>query len=169
MWRSLASNTLSLLIVGGMTLTPRYEFTWSDDVFFEWTATQAGDAEISLCSLNTQAALSVYSGSGCSATCLMPSNAKGCGVSSLPTAVLDGVQPGDVFTIQVGHYISTGEPAVAFGDLVVGPAPTPIPNDDCSTPSLISGYGTTAWDTVTATASFFAPGPSAPRQPIHGP
>ena len=105
----------------------------NQDLFFEFTAPSAGDYQIDTFGSFFDTKLAVYSGAGCSATCLAYDDDAN---STLQSQVdIAGVNAGDVLLIQVGGFNAA---ASGNGDLNIGPSMSPclVPdmfeeNDDC--------------------------------------
>ena len=130
----------------------------NQDLFFEFTAPSAGDYQIDTFGSFFDTKLAVYSGAGCSATCLAYDDDAN---STLQSQVdLAGVNAGDVLLIQVGGFNAA---AMGSGDLNIGPSMSPclVPdmfeeNDDCPSAFPIADGTYTDLDVHTDDNDFYA-------------
>ncbi|MCA9000513.1 MAG: hypothetical protein KDB61_01225, partial [Planctomycetes bacterium] len=91
------SNTTSGFT--GVNCTPAIQ----QDVFWRWTAPQAGDYQFDTFGTSFDTNMSVHSGGDCSATCVASNDDAG---SSLQSSVqVSGVQAGDELLVQVGSFL----------------------------------------------------------------
>jgi hypothetical protein len=121
----------------------------NNDVWFHWTASFTGNAEVILCggtSFDTRVA--VYAGAGCPA----PGSALACNddYCGLVSRVNFLCTSGNSYVIQVGTY-----PGVAgsTGSFSINQFNAP-PGDDCGAPVVLPGPGTYGFDTLLASSSF---------------
>jgi hypothetical protein len=121
--------------------------TIEQDIFYEWTATSAGDYRFSTCGTPYDTILNLHSGVDCNATCIGGDD-DGCSFQS--TISVFGVQSGDLLLIQVGGF----GPFKGPGMLEVGRVVLPL-NDTCATPELVFDEGSFAWDNTYASTTGF--------------
>jgi hypothetical protein len=118
------------------------------DVWFTWTATGSGVAVIETCNLTgLDTKIAAYAGT----TCPTPGSALACSdddcSTGLQSHIVFPVTSGNSYVIQVGNYPgSAGGP----GNFSINIATLPA-NDDCTTPSAISGFGRFTFDNTLAT------------------
>ncbi len=125
---------------------------FESDLFWVFTPTVTGAFTVTTCggaTYDTQ--LSVHLGANCAATCL-DYNDQACGnqssINFAGTAATD-------YLIQVGGWSGVGSGTNGPGILtIVVPGPPPT-NDVCSTPDVISGLGSFAYDRTSSTSSGF--------------
>ena len=121
------------------------------DVWFTWTAPFTGQLDVATCNLagGNDTKIAVYAGNGCpTAGSALACNDDACGYESVVSV---GVTSGSTYVIQIGEY-----PFGAFGltgsfSLSQSVPPVVPANDDCSTPSVISGPGPFPFDNRLAT------------------
>ncbi|MCY2959021.1 MAG: hypothetical protein NTY35_02560 [Planctomycetota bacterium] len=119
-----------------------------DDIWFVWRAPFAGPAELRSCGSTPNTKIAVYPGQGCPTAQALGCNDDSCGLQS---RVQWTVTQGAFYTIQLGR--SPGGLGVGPGTFSITPAVFP-PNDDCLNASPLSGFGTFAFDTTFATATW---------------
>ncbi|MFO0782621.1 MAG: hypothetical protein U0636_02940 [Phycisphaerales bacterium] len=138
----------------GLALDPScdegFGTTFVKDVWYKWTPTCDGSAEVSTCNSATfDTRLAVYTDCFGSLVACNDDGA-GCGLTS---DVIFPVTTGQTYYIRVGGYSGGGTGSVSFSCVV------PITNDECLTATPILN-GTTAFSTVGATTSGLALDPS---------
>ncbi|MBK7641442.1 MAG: hypothetical protein IPJ19_00085 [Planctomycetes bacterium] len=119
--------------------------TVENDVWFRWTAPTTGIGVFDTCGLTTvDTKIAVYAGTACPTAgsalgCLDDS----CGVQ---TTLIVPVTAGSSYMIQLGTFpgASGGVGSIALSVV------QPPPNDDCSTPTVISGTGTFPFSNLVA-------------------
>ncbi len=126
--------------------------TIGKDLFWQWTATAAGDWEFDTFGSGFDTKLSVHAGVGCAATCVAYND----DTSGLQSRVsITNVNIGDTFLVQVGGFST----ASGVGVLNINPYVDPCsllpvdafePNDDCPQSAVI-GDGTYPGLTVSKT------------------
>jgi hypothetical protein len=112
----------------------------TNDAWFAWTATAAGDVTFDTCGTSFDTKIAVED--GCGGACL-GDNDDSCGLQSSVTIV--GVASGDVLTIAVGGW---GASDAGPGTLNVSTAVVCTSNDDCACADAISGDGSFAFDST---------------------
>lgn len=120
------------------------------DMFWQWTASAAGDVEILLTAPHHDTKLNVHMGAGCAASCLDYNDDAYMFSSAI---VLRAVATGETFLIQVGGWDSQA----GAGTMEIAPAPA-APNDGCSTAIPLAGIGSWPFNTGGATTSLFSGG-----------
>tara|TARA_R110002126_G_scaffold41590_21_gene120977 strand:- start:8574 stop:11588 length:3015 start_codon:yes stop_codon:yes gene_type:complete len=121
------------------------------DVFYVWTATDAGTIEFATCNSNHNGSLAIHVGSDCSATCIAQNDTP----CSLGQRVhIDGVEVGDELLIQVGGGLGSFGPA-GVSTLVITPTVATLGNDQCYTAQPMLGTGTVPFDTIGSSVSGF--------------
>lgn len=116
-----------------------------NDVWYEWTAGFTGTAELTTCiQTSMDSKVAVYAGSGCPTGAPIACIDDDCG---LQTTLTFSCTSGSPYTIQLGNYPTdvSGSGSFSISQLIV-PA-----NDDCSTPTAVSGAGPHAYDTSFST------------------
>ncbi len=136
--------------LGLCTAGPIYE-----DVFFQWTAGQAGDYLFRDCTYPYTGDIWIYAGEDCNATCISGFDLSSC---NGPGLVVPGVLAGDRFLIQAGRPVSLHAIDLLPGQFEITLAPPPPPNDTCSTPLDLVGLGIHSWDNTHARTSRFEGG-----------
>ncbi len=123
------------------------------DVWFVWTAPMSGTATMTLCGHTTaDTAIAIYNGSTCPVVTSIGCNDDSCGAASLATFLCVAGNP---YMLRVGMF--SGSPGVAASfDLSIAPTPPPT-NDNCATPTAISGVGNFAANMASATTSNVLP------------
>lgn len=122
------------------------------DVFYVWTALSSGDHELTSCSSGFDTDLAVYTGSDCSATCLLTGDQDGtCTTGSDYRETIVGVLPGDTYLIQTGTWCAT----CASGSTTLTISVGSLANETCSSPQIISGLGSWPYDNTIANDSGF--------------
>jgi hypothetical protein len=126
-----------------------YTLTGIDnDVWFTWVAPSSGVAIIETCNLSgLDTKMAAYSGT----TCPTPGTALACSDDDcsfgLQSHIQFAVTGGNQYVVQLGNYPgATG----GIGQFSIAVASLPA-NDDCTTPSAISGFGRFAFDNTLAT------------------
>ena len=118
----------------------------ANDVWFAWTASFSGPAQLSLCAGSSHdTKVAVYAGAGCPAGQALGCDDDFCSFAG-PSRVVFGAVAGTVYTFQVGTYPGA---AGAAGSFRVDPF-VPAPGDECGAPIAISGDGPHAFDTTGA-------------------
>ena len=116
-----------------------------NDVWFQWTANMTGVATVSTCNTFIDTKLVAWPNSGCP----LDGTSLGCNDDScgLQSRLQFAVTNGSTYLLQVGTF-----PGASGGsdlmDISIG---VPPPNDDCSSPLLIAGQNTFAYDNGLAT------------------
>jgi hypothetical protein len=121
--------------------------TTGQDIWYDWTAGATGTATLSLCGTGFDTVAAVYDGAGCPAAgtswCNDDSNCSG---SFTAQSNVDfPCTSGNHYMLQIGGFGSNAGPG-SFTVTVAGPAT----NDDCNTPTAISGFGTFPFDNSSA-------------------
>jgi hypothetical protein len=121
--------------------------TVDNDVWFRWTAPSSGVARVSTCGLTSvDTKIAAYAGSGCpSAGSALACNDDSC--QSFQTSILFPATGGSTYTIQMGTFPGASGGTGHFTLDVL----TPPPNDDCATPTVLSGLGVFPFDNSVAT------------------
>ncbi|MCB9916048.1 MAG: hypothetical protein H6828_13040 [Planctomycetes bacterium] len=116
------------------------------DVWYAWTSTFTGTAQVSTCNgATTDTKLVAYPGSGCpTAGSSIACNDDSCGLQS---SISFSATNGSTYMIQLGSFPggSTGTGTFDINQFV------PQAGDDCSLPVVIAGQGTFNYDSTTAT------------------
>jgi hypothetical protein len=119
------------------------------DVWFKWTATFSGNAEVLLCGgTGMDSRVAVYAGTTCpTAGSALACNDDYCGLTSKVNFLCTS---GNSYVIQLGTY-----PGVLgqTGTFSINPFTAPA-GDDCGSPIVVPGPGTYNFDTLPATTSF---------------
>jgi hypothetical protein len=121
-----------------------------NDVWFTWVATQSGLAQINTCGLTgVDTKIAIYNASTC------PANftAIACNDDACPgfqSTVNFACVSGQSYVIQIGLYPGMFPPATPGPGTFSLQVFTPPPNDDCTTPTAITGTGTFAYDNTAA-------------------
>ncbi len=111
----------------------------SADGFFQWTATAAGDYIFDTNGSVFDTQLALYSGSGCTATCIEVDDDDGVGLDSLIS--LPGVTAGQQILIQIGGYNGangSGVLNIGLDPCSVGTDDSFEQNDTCAAPSAMA-------------------------------
>ncbi|MCB9916051.1 MAG: hypothetical protein H6828_13055 [Planctomycetes bacterium] len=146
------SNGGATIGLEGQTEASCYFFgssTVDHDVWYAWTSDFTGTAQVQTCLLTAvDTKLAAYAGSSCpTAGSSIVCNDDTCGLQS---ELQFPVTNGSTYMLQVGTFPGgtggTGSFAIANYVPPVAPA-----NDDCSTPDVIAGQGTFAYDSTLAT------------------
>ena len=119
-----------------------------NDVWFQWSAPATGTATVSVCGAATfDSKIAIYDGASCPVNPAIACNDDACGVQS---QVLFCCSSGSVYTIQIGSFPTypSGPGSFTITTIVPGAG-----NDDCSTPSAISGAGPFGFNNAGATTS----------------
>ncbi|MDE0892767.1 MAG: hypothetical protein OSB14_11345, partial [Planctomycetota bacterium] len=117
-----------------------------NDVWFAWTAATTDTFYIESCNLTTtDTKIAVYAGSTCpTAATSITCNDDNCGFQS---QVSFGGTAGSTYMLQVGTFPGA---VGGTGQINIYSVVTP-PNDDCATPTAISGTGSFAFDNMVGT------------------
>lgn len=111
------------------------------DLFYQWTASTAGDFQFDTCGSLYDTKISLHQGSGCAAVCAGYNDDGPCGMGA-SEAILMGVLPGDQILVQVGGYSGSS----GIGSLTIAPWVDPCAglgqdgfeeNDSCTTAQAI--------------------------------
>jgi len=115
-----------------------------NDVWFRWTATVTEDHLISTCpGADFDTVIAIYDGGGCPAAGLIVCNDDSCGLQS---QVMISAVAGTDYLLRVGGWSSANSGMATMEvEAIVN-----LPNDDCSAPIALSGYGTFNTDTSMA-------------------
>jgi len=140
-------NSLATTGIEGQNEANCYAFGTSaiyQDIWFEWTADLTGVAVIDTCGASADTRIAAYPAGGCpldgtSLTC----NDDNCGLQS---QVSFSVVNGTSYLLQVGNF---GVGQGSFENLNIAIAIPPA-NDDCSTPTAISGQGLFSYNNAAA-------------------
>jgi hypothetical protein len=120
--------------------------TIEHDVWFTWTAPASACTRIDTCGSSVDTKIAVYGGNGCPLLAPLDCNDDACGFQSVLsfTAIA-----GRTYSIQLGTSVGAIGGAGTFQISQVMSVPG---NDDCATPTQITGQGTFAFDNTNATA-----------------
>ena len=154
-WSNIGATTTAFGVGSGPCIGPGNGQVEAD-VFYQWTATAAGDFAFDTIGTGADTVLALHLGSGCASTCVYYDDDSGGAFQS--RIVAPGILAGDTYLVQVGTWTLAG--STGGGVLNVTPF-VPAPNDTCSTPEVISGLGFFAVDNLSATDSFFDGGDAA--------
>jgi hypothetical protein len=113
------------------------------DIWYAWTAPSSGVATISLCGSSYDTIVAVYTAAGCPGAGTSYCNDDTCGLQS---QTLFPCSVGNTYALQIGGYAAGSGPGTFTLNVAAG-----APNDNCSTPTPISGNGTFAFDNSAAT------------------
>ncbi len=118
------------------------------DVWFRWTATVTGTATITTCgSTPLDSKIAAYAFGACPPTTLIDCSDDECGgplQSTLSFPVTNGTQ----YLLRIGVFPGT---ATGAGQIVISQSGSGGSNDNCATPTVISGTGTFPFNNATAT------------------
>jgi len=116
------------------------------DVWFTWTASVNGAAEFALCggTSGVDTKIAVYNGTSCPSGPALACNDDSCGLLS---RVQFPVAAGQSYLLQLGHFPGTGG---GDGTFLLTESAVPA-NNECATPTFISGPGPHAFDNRFAT------------------
>jgi hypothetical protein len=120
-----------------------------NDVWFSWTAAASGNAVFTMCgNTSVDTKMAIYPGGGCpTAGSSLACNDDSCGLQS---EIALPVTAGTSYMIQVGTFPGASGGA---GSLTINTTTVQPPEDDCSTPAVIAGQGTFAYDNSGFTVS----------------
>jgi len=118
------------------------------DVWFQWTSTFTGNAELVSCNHTVDTKIAVYDGTACPTTPALACNDDYCGPTSFQSRVLFPAVSGQSYVIQLGLYPFTL--MGGSGNFTINQVVAP-PNDDCTSPVSLSGLGTFGFDNTYAT------------------
>jgi hypothetical protein len=133
----------------GQNETICYQFGSSsvdNDVWFAWTATTTDTFIVEICNLSSaDTKLAAYPGSACPT----PGSSLACNddTCSLQSQISFPATAGSTYVLQVGNFPGA---AAGTGSIDIS-AFQPASNDDCSTPTAISGVGIFSYDQTAAT------------------
>jgi hypothetical protein len=113
------------------------------DIWYNWTAGASGVGTISLCGSTFDTVVAVYSAGGCPLSGTGNCDDDFCGLQSQATFPCVA---GNQYAVQIGGYGANSGP----GTFTIAVSPSP-PNDSCSSPTAISGQGSTSFDNTAAT------------------
>lgn len=117
------------------------------DVWFEYTATDV-QTTFSTCGSSYDTKLEIYDGCPQSDLNLIACNDEG---SCLPQSdLVTTTTPGTNYLVRVGGWLGDPGGSAGPGTLTIEPF-TPLPNDDCSTPALVTPGVPLSWDNTSAT------------------
>ncbi len=116
------------------------------DVWFTWTASLNGSAELSLCggAAGVDTKIAVYAGNTCPAGPALACNDDAC---ALISSLQFPVAAGQSYVFQIGHFLGTGG---GSGTFTITESTVPL-NDSCATPGVIAGAGPHAFNNQFAT------------------
>jgi hypothetical protein len=122
----------------------------TNDVWFTWVAPFTGNCAMTTCGVGVDSKIAAYAGTTCPVSgSALACNDDSCGLQSV---INFNVTSGSSYVLQVGNFPGAGGTAGNFTLNQVVPPMVP-PNDDCSTPIVLPGPGTYAYDTTLATTS----------------
>lgn len=140
----------------GQTYSRCYIFNTSVidfDAWYQWTAASTGWMHLNTCAGGLHdLKVAVYAGAGCPAGEPLGCDDDRCGAIGAAASAPFFATSGSVYMLQVGSYVGQ---AGAPGFFSIDPF-TPVANDDCTTPTTVSGPGPHAWDTTDGTTGFVA-------------
>lgn len=118
----------------------------ANDIWFTWTASLTGSAEVSLCggTAGVDTKVAVYAGNTCPSAPALACNDDSCGLIS---RLQFPVASGQSYVIQLGNFYGTGG---GNGTFTLTESIVPL-NDSCATPAVIAGAGPHAFDNRFAT------------------
>ena len=117
--------------------------TSGTDLWYQWTAPLTGSATLSLCGSSYDSLVAVYAGAGCPAGGTTTCNDDYCGLQSQLNFACTA---GSTYMLQIGGFGSSFGP----GSFTLNVS-LPATNDDCNTPTAISGLGSFNYDNSAAT------------------
>jgi hypothetical protein len=116
-------------------------------VWFTWTATFTGTAQVATCGVTVDTKIAAYAGTTCPTTgTALACNDDSC---NLQSRISFNVTSGNSYVLQLGNY--PGALGTA-GNFTLNQF-VPVPIDDCQAPGTLAGPGTYAFDTTTMTNS----------------
>ncbi len=123
--------------------------TITRDVWFTWTAPMSGTAFLDICSSGSgvDTKVAIYNGTACPTGAAIACNDDAC--PGLQSNVSFPITMGNSYVIQVGTYPGGGGAAGGPGSFTITSNATPA-NDNCATPTIISGNGPHAYDSAFA-------------------
>ncbi len=119
--------------------------TIDNDVWYTWTAPASGCTIIDTCGSTVDTKIAVYQGSGCPSGSSIACNDDSCGLQS---KVSFQATSGQTYTIQLGTFPGA---LGGTGSANIAQIPAGSGQDDCSTPNILTGVGTFAFDNTLAT------------------
>ena len=132
---------------GAAPAQPQTPSTIKNDVWFYWVAPASGVATLQTCGGSTTdtkiAAWLANNGTACPSGTNLAYNDDACGLQSL---INFSVTSGTGYFLQLGHYT---EGSTYTGTFTLGVAAPPA-NDDCTTPTVLTGNGPHAYNTTLA-------------------
>tara|TARA_R110002126_G_scaffold67964_6_gene171908 strand:- start:4604 stop:6307 length:1704 start_codon:yes stop_codon:yes gene_type:complete len=137
----------------------------SPDGYFLWTVPSDGSYVLRVeSSSSIPVIISVFDGPTCGSPCLVSSYKPN--PINAPQVIVTDCAAGESLLVHVGQQLS--QPTTS-GSLIVEPYPEPPPvNDDCMSPTTVTGFGPFPYDMTGATTSATAPpGNTVSRQDIY--
>ncbi len=136
---SFAFDTTTMVGSSEMVCTSAYDM--NQDMFWVYTSTITGDVQIDTEGSSFDTQLGIFSGTDCTATCIVDDDDSGTGL--LSRVILTGVTAGDTFVIQSGGFgVGAGLGILniaAYVDPCIGtPADAFEDNDTCASPAVIT-------------------------------
>ena len=130
------------------------------DLFYLWTAPCDDTVTVHNCNDGFDSTINVHLGSDCSATCIEGNDGATVNCSTtISSEVTWAVTGSSSYLIQIGNWSDTAPANFSSFEISSGTGSCPVPtNDDCSSPLVIAGTGTFAFNNNGSTDSGFQGG-----------